>query len=415
MTEKKTKTEKQADSKAAAGMTQRLRRWWHAAGMRQTVAVAVCALAGWAAAALPVPPKIAAKAYLLVDVQANQVLAEENADVQADQASLTKLMTAFLVFEALEQQRLTKEQTLRVSKHAWEIGKQGSSMFLNAGDEVPVEDLLKGLIVQSGNDAAVVLAEGVAGTVEQFVVQMNAKARELGLNSTQYRNPEGFTDEEHKTTARDLARLAMHLMRAFPQYMHYYSMQSYRYPGTPPKNSDNRNLLLKRDPSVDGLKTGYTAAAGYCLIATARRDIKGFGERRLISVVLGTKSKLSRADESQRLLNWGYTAYQPVVLFKAGQEATTVQVWKGKENEAGLGQLTDMVAAVPSATRDRVRVTVSKPEKVVAPLVKGQNVASLQVSVDGDVVTERTLQALEDVPEAGWFGRMWDSFKLWME
>lgn len=394
---------------------EKLLKWLVACCSRQLSLLLLCAFATGAMAALPVPPKIAAKAYLLVDVQANQVLAEENADALADQASLTKLMTAFLVFEALEQQRLSMQQELLVSKHAWEIGKQGSSMFLNAGAKVPVEDLLKGLIVQSGNDAAVVLAEGVAGTVEQFVVQMNAKARELGLHNTHYRNPEGFTDDAHKTTARDLAKLAMHLMRTFPQYMHYYAMQSYRYPGTPPKNSDNRNLLLKRDPSVDGLKTGYTAAAGYCLIATARRDINGFGQRRLISVVLGAKSKLARADESQRLLNWGYTAYQPVVLFKANQAATTVQVWKGKENEAALGQFNDIVAAVPSATLDRVRVTVSKPEQVIAPLLKGQNVASMQVSVDGEVVTERTLLALNDVPEAGWFGRMWDSFKLWLQ
>lgn len=384
-------------------------------GFKRMAVVWLAVAAGVAMAALPAPPKIAAKAYLLVDVQANQVLAEENADVPVDQASLTKLMTAYLVFEALEQQRLSLEQPLSVSKHAWEIGKEGSRMFLKQGQQVSVEDLLKGLIVQSGNDAAVVLAEGVAGSVAQFVVEMNAKAKELGLNNTRYANPEGFTHDDHKTTARDLAKLAMHLMRTFPHRMHYYAMQSYRYPGTPEKNSDNRNLLLKRDPSVDGLKTGYTAAAGYCLVSTARRDIKGFGKRRLISVVLGTKSKLARADESQRLLNWGYTAYQPVVLFKAEQEATTVQVWKGKQDAVGLGQFNDMVAAVPSAALDRVRVTVSKPEKVIAPLTKGQNVASMQVSVDGDVVTERSLQALEDVPEAGWFGKMWDSFKLWMQ
>lgn len=376
------------------------------------VVASVCAVAH---AAMPIAPKIEAKSYLLVDVTADQVLVEKNADARVDQASLTKLMTAFLVFEALKEQRLALEQPLRVSKHAWEIGQSGSRMFLREGEQVPVDDLLKGLIVQSGNDAAVVLAEGVAGTVEQFVVKMNEKAQQLGLTNTRYENPEGLTMDAHKTTARDLAKLAVHLMRQFPEFMHYYSMQSYHYPGTPSANSDNRNLLLKRDPSVDGMKTGYTQAAGYCLLATAQRDITGFGNRRLVSVVLGTKSKLARADESQRLLNWGYTAYQPVMLFKAGQEATTVQVWKGKEETVGLGQLQNTIMAVPTGSAERLRVTVSKPEQVVAPLSKGQIVANMQVSLDGTIIAERNLQALEDVPEAGWFGRMWDSIKLWMQ
>ena len=263
------------------------------------------------------PPEIAARNYMLVDMTANQVLASKDVDAQIEPASLTKLMTAYLVFDALRAKKITLEQRLPVSERAWKM--PGSRMFIDPKMQVPVDDLIKGMIVQSGNDATMALAEGVGGTAENFVRLMNEQAKALGMTGTSYRNPEGLTEPGHLTTARDLSILAMRLMRDFPQYMHYYATKEYRYEGTPASNSKNRNLLLFRDPSVDGLKTGHTNAAGYCLVATAQRDMPNVGARRLLSIVLGASSENARANESQKLLNWGYTAYDAVKLFEAGQ------------------------------------------------------------------------------------------------
>ena len=283
-----------------------------------------------ALAQAPQPPEIAARTYMLVDVTANQILAAKDIDVPVEQASLTKLMTSYLVFDALRSKKLTLEQTLPVSVRAWKM--PGSRMFIDPKMQVPVEDLIKGMVVQSGNDATVALAEGVGGTVERFVELMNAQAKALGMNATTYKNPEGLTEPGHLTTARDLATLSTRLMHDFPEYMHYDAMKFYRYPGTPASNGNNRNLLLFRDPTVDGLKTGHTDAAGYCLVATAKRDFPGVGSRRLLSVVLGAASENARANESQKLLNWGYTAFDAVKLFEAGQAVATPNVWKGTAN-----------------------------------------------------------------------------------
>ena len=241
------------------------------------------------------PPEIAANNYLLVDVTANQILAAKDVDVAIEPASLTKLMTAYLVFDALRAKKITLEQRLPVSEQAWKM--PGSRMFIDPKMQVPVEDLLKGMIVQSGNDATMALAEGVGGTKENFVRLMNEQAKALGMNGTSYKNPEGLTEPGHYTTARDLATLSMRLMRDFPEYMHYYAIKDYRYEGTPAANSRNRNALLFRDPTVDGLKTGHTNAAGYCLIATANRDIPNVGGRRLVSILLGAASDNARANE----------------------------------------------------------------------------------------------------------------------
>ncbi|NCY26198.1 MAG: D-alanyl-D-alanine carboxypeptidase, partial [Alphaproteobacteria bacterium] len=270
----------------------------------------------WAQA--PQPPEIAARAYLLLDVTANQMLAEKDIDMPVEPASLTKLMTAYLVFDALRTKKISLTQTLPVSERAWKM--PGSRMFIDPKMKVPVEDLIKGMIVQSGNDATVALAEGVGGTLERFVLLMNEQARALGMKATAYKNPEGLTEPGHVTTARDLSTLATRLMRDFPNEMAYYAIKKYRYEGTPAANDSNRNLLLFRDPSVDGLKTGHTDAAGYCLIATARRNFPTLvstgapagspaanGSRRLLSIVLGAASENARANESQKLLNWGYT------------------------------------------------------------------------------------------------------------
>jgi D-alanyl-D-alanine carboxypeptidase (penicillin-binding protein 5/6) len=288
-------------------------------------------------------------------------------------------------------------------------------MFIDPKMQVPVEDLLKGMIVQSGNDATVVLAEGVGGSVERFVQQMNEQAKALGMKATGYKNPEGLTEPGHTTTARDLAVLATRLMRDFPEYVGYYAIKKYRYEGTPAANDSNRNLLLFRDPTVDGLKTGHTDAAGYCLVATARREFPNVGGRRLLSVVLGTASEQARANESQKLLNWGYTAFEAVKLFEGGQAVVTPKVWKGKSAELRLGRPDAIVVAVPAGTAAQVRTQVVRPDPLVAPFRQGQPVGSLKVLRGDQPLLDVPLTALEAVDEAGVIGRAWDAIRLWIK
>jgi D-alanyl-D-alanine carboxypeptidase (penicillin-binding protein 5/6) len=366
-----------------------------------------------ALAQAPQPPEIAAKSYLLLDVTASQVLAEKDVDSPIEQASLTKLMTAYLVFDALHSKKIDLKQTLPVSERAWKM--PGSRMFIDPKMKVPVEDLIKGMIVQSGNDATMALAEGVGGTAERFVQLMNEQAKALGMKSTSYKNPEGLTEAGHTTTARDLSILATRLMRDFPDYIGYYAIKKYRYEGTPAANDSNRNLLLFRDPSVDGLKTGHTDAAGYCLIATAKRDVPGMGTRRLLSIVLGTTSENARANESQKLLNWGYTAFEPVKLFDANQPVVTPAVWKGKEAVVKLGRAQAIVVAVPAGNAAKVKTQVVRPDPLVAPFAKGQSVGSLKVMLGEQLVTEVPLVALEAVEQAGVLGRAWDAIRLWIK
>jgi D-alanyl-D-alanine carboxypeptidase (penicillin-binding protein 5/6) len=291
----------------------------------------------------------------------------------------------------------------------------GSRMFIDPKMQVPVEDLIKGMIVQSGNDATMALAEGVGGTAERFVQLMNDQAKALGLNNTGYKNPEGLTEPGHTTTARDLATLASRLMRDFPEYVHYYSIKKYRYPGTPASNDSNRNSLLFRDPTVDGLKTGHTNAAGYCLVATAKRDFPNVQGRRLLSVVLGTNSETARANESQKLLNWGYTAYEGVKLFDAGKPVATPKVWKGKTGELKLGRVEAIVVAVPTGTASQVKTEINRPEPLIAPFRQGQPVATLKVKQGEQPLVELPLVALEPVEEAGFLGRAWDAMRLWIK
>ncbi|HEX5786381.1 MAG TPA: D-alanyl-D-alanine carboxypeptidase family protein [Burkholderiaceae bacterium] len=370
-------------------------------------------------AQVPQPPEVAGRAYLLYDVTARQVLAAKDPDAAVEPASLTKLMTAYLVFDALKSKKISLTQTFGVSERAWKM--PGSRMFIDPKMQVPVEDLLKGMIVQSGNDATMALAEGVGGTVERFVEMMNAQAHALGMKSTRYLNPEGLTAPGHTTTARDLATLATRLMQDFPEYVHYYSIQKYRYPGTPSSNDTNRNLLLFRDPTVDGLKTGHTAAAGYCLVATAHREVPGLGEgkagqRRLLSVVLGTASENARATESQKLLNWGYTAYESVRLVKPGDAAVEPAVWKGKRATVRLGLPEGVVISVPAGTGKQLKTEVVRPDPLVAPLQAGQSLGTLKVSLpDGSSVAEVPLQVLDTVEEAGILGRAWDAIRLWVK
>lgn len=378
------------------------------------------------AAQVPQVPEIAARSYMLVDITANQLLAQKDIDMPLEPASLTKLMTAYIVFDALRTKKIDLKQTLPVSARAWKM--PGSRMFIDPKMMVPVEDLIKGMIVQSGNDATVALAEGVGGSVERFVQLMNDQAQALGMKATGYKNPEGLTEAGHTTTARDLSILATRLMQDFPDFVGYYAIKKYRYPGTPATNESNRNLLLFRDPSVDGLKTGFTNAAGYCLIATANRQLASLGKtgaaagspdatggRRLLTIVLGAANENARANEAQKLLNWGYTAYDAVKLFDANQAVVTPAVWKGQSSELKLGRTQAIVVAVPAGQAAKIKTEVIRPDPLVAPFTKGQPIGTLKVTSGEQVLVETPLVALEAVEQAGILGRTWDAVRLWIK
>jgi D-alanyl-D-alanine carboxypeptidase (penicillin-binding protein 5/6) len=361
----------------------------------------------------PEAPEIAAKAYLLLDVTANQILASRDLDMPVEPASLTKLMSAYLVFDALKSKKIDMKQTFGVSERAWKM--PGSRMFIDPKMKVPVEDLIKGMIIQSGNDATMALAEGVGGTAERFVQMMNEQAKVLGMNSTSYKNPEGLTEAGHITTTRDLATLAMRLLHDFPEYVGTYAIKKYRYPGTPAANESNRNLLLFKDPTVDGLKTGHTNAAGYCLVATAKRDFSNVGSRRLMAIVLGTSSEIARANEAQKLLNWGYTAFEAVKLFEAGQAVASPAIWKGKASSVKLGRSDALVVAVPTGSAAQIKTQLARPDPLVAPVTKGQTIGSLKVYRGEQLWVDMPLQALDAVEQAGVFGRAWDALRLWIK
>jgi D-alanyl-D-alanine carboxypeptidase (penicillin-binding protein 5/6) len=350
-----------------------------------------------------------------LDVTANQVLATKNADQPVEPASLTKLMTAYLAFDALKTKKLALDQRLPVSVRAWKM--EGSRMFIDPKMQVRVDDLLKGLIVQSGNDAAIALAEGVGGSVEGFVAQMNARAKQLGMAHTHYENPEGLTVAGHTTTAQDLAILATRLMNDFPEYIAYYAMQKFRLEGSPKSNDTNRNKLLFRNPAqtgftVDGLKTGHTNAAGFCFVVTSKRADAQVGERRLLAILLGTTSEIARATEGEKLLVWGYNAFEIVKLFDA-TAPLTAKVWKGVANQVSLGSSPSpiLVVAVPAGLNAKVTSHIeAKP--LVAPMAKGQVVAQLKVAVNDQPWQTIPLQAQQDVAQAGWLGRTWDGARM---
>ena len=409
--------------------------------MKAILLAVLAAVSFGAAAQAPQAPEIAAKSYLLLDVTSNQMLAQKDIDSPVEQASLTKLMTAYLVFDALRSKKIDLKQALPVSTRAWKM--PGSRMFIDPKMQVPVEDLIKGMIVQSGNDATMALAEGVGGTAERFVQLMNEQARALGMKGTSYKNPEGLTEAGHLTTARDLSILATRLMHDFPEFIHFYAIKKYHYAGTPATNDTNRNLLLFRDPTVDGLKTGHTDAAGYCLIATAKREFASLGavapaatasaqagvasapstvtiaastgSRRLLSVVLGASSENARANESQKLLNWGYTAFEAVKLFDANQAVSTPSVWKGKESSIKLGRAQPIILTVPMGSASKIKTQIVRPDPLVAPFTKGQPLGSLKVTVGEQTVADIPLIALEAVEQAGVLGRAWDSIRLWIK
>jgi len=351
------------------------------------------------------PPPVAARAWLLLDVGSGQVLTAENPDQRIEPASLTKLMTAYLAFAAVKGKTLTLEQTIPVSPKAWKV--PGSKMFIEPQTPVTVKELLHGMIVQSGNDACVALAEAIAGSEEAFAQLMNKEAARLGLKNTHFENATGLPHPSHLTTVRDLSVLATALIRDFPEFYSIYSVKEYTYNKI---KQPNRNRLLFLDPTVDGVKTGHTDSAGYCLIASAKRN-----DRRLLSVVVGTTSDSVRAQESQKLLNWGYLAYDTVKVYSANQAVNEPRVWKGKENTVKAGFLSDFVLSVPKGEADKLKANVVSQQPLLAPIAKGQQIGTLQLSLGDKPIGEYPLVAIDEVPQAGWFGRLWDALRLWIK
>ena len=361
-------------------------------------------LAGQALAQqLPVPPSLAAKSWLLLDISSNQVLNTEKPDDRIEPASLTKLMTAYLTFAAIHKKTLALEQPLPVSEKAWRTG--GSKMFVRVDTQVAVEDLIKGMIVQSGNDACVTLAEGIAGSEETFAQLMNREAQRLGMKSSSFRNSTGLPDPQLYTSARDLALLASAIIRDFPEYYSLYSLKEYTYNGI---KQPNRNRLLYMDPSVDGMKTGHTSSAGYCLVSTARR-----GERRLISMVLGAASNTVRAQESLKLLNFGFQAYDAVKLYAKNEAVSNLKVWKGTEKTVKAGFTEDFIMVVPKGYGPRIKSELQSQQPLIAPVAQGQVVGTMKVSLDDKPYGEFPVVAIDGVPVAGIFGRAIDTIRLW--
>ena len=349
-------------------------------------------------------PTLAAKSWLLLEMGSGQMLTSEKPDERLEPASLTKLMTAYLTFSAIHKKTIALEQSLPVSEKAWRTG--GSKMFVRVDTQVPVEDLIKGMIVQSGNDACVTLAEAIAGSEENFAQQMNREAQRLGMKNSHFMNSTGLPDPEHYTTARDLSLLAGALIRDFPEeYRKYYSMKEYRYNGI---TQPNRNRLLFIDPSVDGVKTGHTDAAGYCLISSALRD-----KRRLLSVVLGTSSDAARATESLKLLNWGFFSYEAVALYAKDQQVAALRVWKGQTSQVKAGFSSDLAIAVPKGEGDKVKADFAAEPRLIAPIEIGQKLGTLKVTVDGKPYAEYPVLALEKVEIGNIFTRILDTIRLW--
>jgi D-alanyl-D-alanine carboxypeptidase (penicillin-binding protein 5/6) len=348
-------------------------------------------------------PGVAAQSYFLLDTLSGQTLAAGNAAEKRDPASLTKLMTAYLVFDALRAKALIPSQMVTVSQKAWRA--EGSRMFIEPRKAVSVDELLRGMIVQSGNDASVALAELVSGSEEAFVEKMNREAARLGLAGTHFVNATGISDPQHYSTAADMAQLAAALIRDYPEYYPIYSQKEFRYNNI---TQPNRNRLLWTDPYVDGVKTGHTESAGWCLVASAKR-----GDRRLLTVVLGANSDAGRAAEAQKLLNWGFQAFDTVQLYQSGKPVSTLRVWKGAQAEIKAGFLADRYLTLPKGKAGNLALTLEAQEPLVAPVARAQRVGVVKVALEGRPMAEFPLIALEDVPPANLFGRAWDTVRLW--
>lgn len=398
--------------------------------LRPAVAAVALAAAGAASAQALPPPPINARSWLLVDVTSGQVLASQQPDMKVEPASLTKLMTAYLAFNAVKEGRLKLDQRPPVSRVAWKA--EGSRMFVAPDKPATVEELLNGMIVQSGNDASVILAEAVAGSEQTFAQAMNVAAKRLGMANSNFVNSTGLPDAQHYSTAGDLARLAIRIIEEHPQFYPLYSRKDYTYNGI---TQANRNRLLLTDPSVDGMKTGHTDAAGWCLVTSARREqapavLPGAAggqpaaapgaqsapfQRRLLSVVLGAPSDSLRLSESQKLLNYGFQNFDAVRLYGQGQPAGSYEVWKGAKGALPAGFERDVVITVPKGQAGLLKPEIERVQPLVAPIAKGQRIGTLRVKLGETVVAERPMVALEDVAQGGWVSRTWDSIRLMLK
>jgi D-alanyl-D-alanine carboxypeptidase (penicillin-binding protein 5/6) len=374
------------------------------------LAASVLAISAAVAQTLP-PPTIAARSWLLLDATSGQVIASQEPTARIEPASLTKIMTAYLTFAAIREKKLTLDQMINVSVKAWKVDASSSKMFIDPATPVSVNDLLHGLMVQSGNDAAVALAEAVAGEESAFVFLMNREAQRMGLKATRFGNPHGLPHPDNFSTAQDLSVLAARVILDFPEFYKIDSVKSFTYNKI---TQPNRNRLLWLDPTVDGMKTGHTEAAGYGMIASARRP-SGNIQRRLISVVLGTNSDQSRTQESQKLLNWGFQNFDTIRLYTKGQAIQTPEVWKGTSSTVKIGFTSDVMVTVPKGVAAKMKPVLERKDPLVAPLPLNSRVGTLKMMVDGKPLLVLPVVALEEVGQASIIGRAWDSMRLWLK
>ena len=354
---------------------------------------------------IPAPPIIGAKSFLMLDATTGQELASLQPDERLSPASLTKLMTAYVVFQSLGNGQITLDELVTVSEKAWRT--DGSRMFIEVGSRVRVEDLLLGMIVQSGNDASVALAEHIAGDESVFAELMNQYARQLGMSSSNFRNATGLPNDEHYSTARDLAILAQAIIADFPEYYRWYSVREFTWNEI---TQPNRNRLLWRDDSVDGMKTGMTDDAGWCLVSSAERN-----GMRIVAVVMGTASDRARIDGSQSLLNYGFRFFETRLLYRAGQEITSARIWKSANENTALGVLEDLYITIPRGSYDSLEMIQSVPAVITAPVAQGQPVAQITVSLNGEQLVDEPLRALDDNPAGSFWQRTRDGISLWFE
>ena len=377
-----------------------------------SLSIVSAALVSQAAQAMqiPPPPPLAVKAYVLKDFNSNMIVAEQNGAGKVEPASLTKLMTAYVVFSAIKNGHLQLSQVLPVSEKAWKV--EGSKMFIEPNKPVTVDELLHGVIIQSGNDSSIALAEGVASTEELFAGMMNKEAARIGMKDTHFVNATGLPDPQHYTTAHDLSLLAAALIHDFPnEYKRFYSTKGYTYNNI---TQPNRNRLLWADPTVDGMKTGHTESAGYCLISSAKRGQAG-QEHRFISVVLGAPSDSARATESQKLLNFGFQFYDSTLVYKKAQVVNFIKVWKGQSNSLAATVADDLYLTLPKGEYARVKAAITSQQPLIAPIAKGQIIGKISFTLDDKVIDTRNLIAAQEVAAAGIFGRLWDSLKLLLQ
>ncbi len=358
-----------------------------------------------AAQPIPKPPATGAKSFIIQDHGSGNVLAEENSEVPVDPASITKLMTAYVVFNELQSNNITLSDIVTISEKAWRT--PGSRMFVEVGKQVPVEALLQGMIVQSGNDATVALAEYVAGSEDSFAALMNKHAEAIGLSGSHFTNSTGLPDENHYMTAKDIATLASLLIRQFPEYYKWYSQKEYTYNDI---TQQNRNKLLWRDDSVDGLKTGYTESAGYCLVTSAKQD-----GMRLITVVLGTSSTSARADASQALLNYGFRFFETHKLYDAGTQLTTSRIWKGSSDTIPLGIDNALYVTIPRGQYESLNASMNIDQRIMAPVTAGQALGTVQVTLGEQVVANQPLVSLQSIGEGSFWQRITDEGLLYFE